>query len=475
MGGVEGQLSRPPENWTPYRVERFARAMANALLDDFAHGASSEQLEGWIDVAIDRALGLATSTGSKIKDSELDRLAADVGDDLVWVRDSDRDDVAVYAIRIRAVRQSADRFIVTPIGRLVRELPDKDAIRWLLAAEVVQSDGRDDEWRLSREAIAFLLENPDWTGKKDPPPRGIGCFLWRLSNMGILTAIHRKDRAFDYFLLPAGRLLLEEVGSGKETPFTILVRAILQDETAAAIDHVRPAGAAAPHESSADATARHARMVAHEIRNALVPVQSAVESLYRDLDRQGAKDVAEEKRRATIEEGIGRVFRFLRDISRIADVASAPSDLFDMTPAIQDAIAAFSSNNGLTIPFDQEGALPAVKGHRDRFVLALLNVLRNAAQARPVDGLRIRVSAGTHNGAEVFVAVEDNGPGVPVEHRANIFEPGFSLRPDGTGQGLALVREVIEVEMAGRAMCEQGALGGARIVLRLPVGAKRKK
>ena len=43
------------------------------------------------------------------------------------------------------------------------------------------------------------------------------------------------------------------------------------------------------------------------------------------------------------------------------------------------------------------------------------------------------------------------------------------------GQGLALVREVIEAEMAGRALCEQSELGGARIVLRLPVGAKRNK
>lgn len=268
--------------------------------------------------------------------------------------------------------------------------------------------------------------------------------------------------------------MLQEVASGRDTPFTILVQALLQDETAAAMDRVRPAGMAAQSETSADATARHARMVAHEIRNALVPVQSALESLYRDMERRGTGDLAE-KRRDAIDSGIGRVFQFLRDISRIAALASAPSDLFDVVPAVQAAIGAVVSDFGGTILFEPQDALPAVKGHRDRFVLAIINVLRNAVQVGQRDTLEIRVSTGTHNGAEVFVAVEDNGPGVPPEHRKNIFEPGFSLRPEGTGQGLALVREVIEAEMAGRALCEQSELGGARIVLRLPVGAKRNK
>lgn len=111
-----------------------------------------------------------------------------------------------------------------------------------------------------------------------------------------------------------------------------------------------------------------------------------------------------------------------------------------MASAVQAAIAAVASSLGLSIPFAQPGPLPAVKGNRDRFVLALVNVIRNAAQVRPLEGLQIRVSAGTHNGAEVFVAVEDNGPGVPAQHRANIFQPGFSLRPQGSGQGLARPR-----------------------------------
>jgi signal transduction histidine kinase len=213
-------------------------------------------------------------------------------------------------------------------------------------------------------------------------------------------------------------------------------------------------------------------MVAHEIRNALVPIQDAAEALYREVERAGAAESLG-RRRDAIDGGIARIFRFLRDIARIADLAATPSDLFDVAPAVEDAIAAVAGDLGRPVPFEQVGALPAVRGHRDRFVLAVVNLLRNAAQARRGGAAQIRVSAGAHNGAEVFIAVDDDGPGVPVEHRASVFEPGFSLRPDGSGQGLALVREVVESEMAGRAICEESPLGGARFLLRLPVGARR--
>lgn len=476
-GLSEEELRRKYEIWTPKQIDLYVGAMGNALLEDFAHDSSPERLAQWINLALDRELGIGVSTGSNVQDWQLDRLGQQVWSILGSAFPEEKEYVAPYALRIRAVRLAADRQIVTPIGKLVLELPDKDAIRWLLAAEQVQSHGAEDEWRLCRESASFLLQNPVVTWEQV-----VGAskwpiewkLLWRLSLMGIVEETSYHDGRVDaYALLSTARPLLEEVASGKDTPFTLLVQAFLQDETASVLHRVRPAGMIAQAESSVEVTARHARMVAHEIRNALVPVQSAVESLYRDLDRQGATDVAD-KRRGTIEGGIERVFRFLRDISKIADLASAPSDLFDVTSAVQDAIAAFGSSIGISVPFEQTGLLPAVKGHRDRFVLALLNVLRNAAQARLLEGLQIRVSAGTHNGAEVFVAVDDNGPGVPAEHRASIFEAGFSLRPDGTGQGLALVREVIEVEMAGRAICEQSGLGGARMVLRLPVGAKRK-
>src|SRR5262249_55974655 len=149
-------------------------------------------------------------------------------------------------------------------------------------------------------------------------------------------------------------------------------------------------------------------------------------------------------------------------------------DAFAAGPAIHDAIAVVSSEFRQGVTFDPVRALPPVTGHRHRFTMAIVNLLRNAVQtgvARPAD---VRVSADpVEVGAMVIVVVEANGPGVLVEHRSTIFEHGFSLRPGGTGQGLALVREVVESEMGGRATCEDSPLGGARFALKLPVTGKK--
>jgi signal transduction histidine kinase len=227
------------------------------------------------------------------------------------------------------------------------------------------------------------------------------------------------------------------------------------------------------NEGAAAVATRHARMVAHEIRNSLVPVQGALSGLYEEIERRGQAD-ALGKRRDRIDAGIDRIFRFVRDVAQVADLSAKPAELFDLAAAVESAIASIAPELGRTIPFVQEAALAPVKGHRDRFVLALLNLLHNAAQSRAEPPLiEIQITAGLKNGAEVFVRIDDDGPGVPADDRSRIFEADFSRRSGGSGQGLAFVREVVESEMAGRVLCEESPLGGARFVVRLPVGTKR--
>lgn len=64
--------------------------------------------------------------------------------------------------------------------------------------------------------------------------------------------------------------------------------------------------------------------------------------------------------------------------------------------------------------------------------------------------------------------IEDNGPGIDEQVRYRIFENGVSTRTDGTGHGLALVREVVEQDMGGAVSYEPRTEGGARFRLELP-------
>jgi signal transduction histidine kinase len=451
--------------------------MGTQLVNGLAHGASARDVTDLINISLSRRLGLEASTGSFIRDAELDRLSLEVSD----TGPGDERTIKQYALEIRAVRGIGGRRQLTPLGRIAVELPERDVLRWLLTAEAVQSRGPRDQWRLSRTAAAELRAHPQcsrspWWEGEDPFPAAWQT-MERLSEMGILSLEKLEDAETgeplgdEYNVAPEALPLLEELASSKDTPFAVLITALLSDETNATLEPLRPSTARVAAESAATATTRHARMVAHEIRNALVPVQGALDKLYRDAERQG-NDTLLAGHRDTIDQGIERVFRFIKEMMEVAERGAEPPEAFSVGPVIQDAIAAMARELGQGIAFTPAQELPPVTGHRHRFSLAIINLLRNAAQSRASGPIEIRILTDLGDG-EVIVAVEDNGPGVPIEHRATIFKHGFSLRPGGTGQGLALVREVVESEMGGRAACEDSPLGGARFVLKVPVAGRK--
>jgi signal transduction histidine kinase len=385
-----------------------------------------------------------------------------------------------YALEIRAVRRSGGKRILTPIGRLILELPDRDALRWMLAVEAVQAHGVEDEWRLSRTSATKLLKFPEGDYDSTDEARMAELIPWniltRLTKMGIAEIIYDAGNEIArYKVIAEGRLLLEEIASGQSTPLVVLAQALLEDETAAIIGQFRPVAELVQREGAAAATTRHARMVAHEIRNALVPVQVAIGAFYRDLERRGEGTFIEEHRGA-IDGGIDRIFTFVKEMVNVAARGAEPTEPFDVTPAIEGAIAAVASDLGLKVSFAPPGNLPPIVGHRSRFTLAIINLLRNAAQTRTERDVEVRIAADmSADGDAVVISVDDDGPGVPPEFREAIFRRGVSLRPggEGAGEGLALVREVVETEMGGRATCEQSPSGGARLVLRISVNGRR--
>ncbi len=99
----------------------------------------------------------------------------------------------------------------------------------------------------------------------------------------------------------------------------------------------------------------------------------------------------------------------------------------------------------------------------------LVNLIGNALHA--VEGLpapRLRILAEPH-GAEVLLAVEDNGPGIASEHLASIFDPFFTTKESGEGLGLGLTISQRIVEGLGGSLTAGGSpLGGARFQILLP-------
>jgi signal transduction histidine kinase len=454
------------------RVIHFANRLAELLQGSFLRGAQREEVKQYVRLAMALRLGLPESVPSQARKLELNRLS-----NIAWftpvpkssLRQDDWSSLSAYALEIRAVRRTSNHVERTPIGNVLLSLTGRDALHWLLHVEAAQSTGPSDDWRLSRETATDLLAHPEeihpdevWDERVDFPHSW--ATLRRLRALGVLKII-AEDYYSGYKLLSEGTRALEALVSPNGSPFSVLADTLSQDEALAALDDKSGQSLAeASLNTSAIATARQARLVVHEIRNALIPAQFALNSFYDSL--VGAELEATVARfRPRIDSGIERVLKFVNDLLKTSELATRPPEAFDLKRAILDAKASLST--GLEIRVTEPDELPTVLGYRERFVLAVVNLLRNAEQAG-ASHVEVAVVL-EEDGQNILLTVDDNGPGVPVENRDRVFQRGVSFRPGGAGEGLALVREVVEFELRGKVACVDKPDGGARFRMRLPV------
>jgi signal transduction histidine kinase len=102
----------------------------------------------------------------------------------------------------------------------------------------------------------------------------------------------------------------------------------------------------------------------------------------------------------------------------------------------------------------------------EQITQVLLNLLLNAIQVLPVGGnILLQVTSFVD---QILITVSDNGPGIPAEHRSQVFEPFFSKRRGGIGLGLAIVKQIV-IANHGNISVHESSLGGAEFRLQLPV------
>jgi two-component system sensor histidine kinase MtrB len=224
--------------------------------------------------------------------------------------------------------------------------------------------------------------------------------------------------------------------------------------------------------------ARFASDVSHELRSPLMTLAASVEVM------QARRDDMPERAQAALDLLVADVARFqglvedLLEISRF-DAGAIRLHLEDLLVAefVRQAIAVSSMpSTKVTVTERAEGLI--MRGDRRRLARVVANLIDNArvhGGAEP----EIIVSEAVGEGeplAHVWIAVEDHGPGIPLEERSLVFErfargavAGRRSSSDGAGLGLALVDEHVRMH-GGRVWVEDRADGepGARFVLELP-------
>ncbi|WP_018700467.1 sensor histidine kinase [Amorphus coralli] len=237
-----------------------------------------------------------------------------------------------------------------------------------------------------------------------------------------------------------------------------------------------------------DAIETFAADVAHELKNPLTSLRSAVETLPRAKTEE-----SRDRLLGIIQHDVRRLDRLISDISdasrldaELARRDAEPVDLAALLEAVVELQRELARPDGIKIALKVDtkaarGGRDAylVNGHDSRLSQVFTNLLDNARSFSP-PGSTITVSAHRREG-EVEVIVDDQGPGITAEKVERIFERFYTDRPevqgfgDNSGLGLSITQQIVEahrgsVSAENRTVSDDGQIhvAGARFIVRLP-------
>lgn len=228
-----------------------------------------------------------------------------------------------------------------------------------------------------------------------------------------------------------------------------------------------------------EAVAALSASLAHEIKNPLASIRSAVEQFT--SPSLGEDDRGTLQRLVLTESD--RLSRLLSEFLEYSGLRLAAKQPVDLSALARDAVALVRQHpESHGVAFTCTGTEDArwVEGDPDLLHRALFNLLLNAAQFAG-EGGRVHVAVenqrdrpfprGTPIPSPVALSVSDTGPGVDPEALDRIFDPFFSTRERGSGLGLAVVHRAVEAHQ-GAIFVDRAEEGGARFVIYLPAAAE---
>lgn len=222
---------------------------------------------------------------------------------------------------------------------------------------------------------------------------------------------------------------------------------------------------AALREEERQAWQRLVRVLGHEINNSLTPIKSLASSLRR-LVEQNAPTQEFERPLEIIEDRADSLNRFLTAYRQLAQLPPPRRHPLPLAPFLAQ-LAALETRVPVTL---KQGPRATIFADRDQLSQALINLLRNAAEAALENGadppklqLGWRVDE-----TQAVISLRDSGLG--VANSSNLFVPFYTTKSAGTGVGLVLVKQIAEAH-GGSVALRNHPEGGAEAELRIPLSA----
>jgi two-component system sensor histidine kinase PilS (NtrC family) len=225
-----------------------------------------------------------------------------------------------------------------------------------------------------------------------------------------------------------------------------------------------------------EAVAELSASLAHEIKNPLASIRSAVEQLTRSSLRSDDRDVLQ---RLVVSES-ERLSRLLSEFIEFSRVRIGQVEQVNFTALVRDCLAVVRQHpvaqgeieiveRGLDVPLH-------IPGDSDLLHRAVFNLVLNAVQFSPRPGrveVQVTAEADRMGATELGISdpvrfsVRDSGPGIADEDMGRIFDPFFTTRKGGSGLGLAMVHRAVEAH-EGAVFVDRSPEGGTEFTLYLP-------
>lgn len=226
-----------------------------------------------------------------------------------------------------------------------------------------------------------------------------------------------------------------------------------------------------------------ASVLTHEMMNSLTPIASLsenLEQLLREAQRNKAMDLTGIELSGALEaikrrsHGLMSFVERYRAVSELPEPDLQPIELERLFAGIDRLMSTMLSEAGVVYRRLVAAPMPSLLVDPELLEQAVINLIRNAAEAASdAAAPSVSVTCKLHDG-ELVLAVADNGPGLSEQQRERIFVPFYTTKPDGSGIGLSLARQVA-VAHRGRIEVHSNHPTGSVFSMVLPVAAENRE
>jgi PAS domain S-box-containing protein len=217
--------------------------------------------------------------------------------------------------------------------------------------------------------------------------------------------------------------------------------------------------------------------LAHELNNPLAILGNRIELMQREVARRTSGDQLG-KDLAVLGQLVERLRGLTTDLLAFARDDHAERGSIALDESLGRVVRLLHrtfQTKGIDLEFAHPENVPSIVGNASAIETVFVNLLMNALQATPSDGV-VSVEIAPAAGASNFVRIEvrDTGGGVPSDVKSRIFEPFFTTKGEdgGAGLGLTVCRSVVE-RHGGTIWVEDAEGGGSRFLVRFPVSRER--